>query len=84
MPEVETVRRQLEPELVGKRITSASVLDERLTRPEPPQSLDEHEARPVLIRADPLESAVSGVIEAKAASRECCLRCQSRPGKTRS
>src|SRR5919201_585732 len=40
LPEVETVRRQLEPELVGKRITSAEVLDERLTRPEPPGSLE--------------------------------------------
>jgi formamidopyrimidine-DNA glycosylase len=40
LPEVETVRRQLEPELVGKRIVSASVLDERLTRPEPPKSLE--------------------------------------------
>jgi formamidopyrimidine-DNA glycosylase len=40
LPEVETVRRQLEPELVGKRIVSASVLDERLTRPEPPRSLE--------------------------------------------
>jgi len=40
LPEVETVRRQLEPELVGKRIESASVLDERLTRPEPPLSLE--------------------------------------------
>src|SRR6187397_1255270 len=40
LPEVETVRRQLEPELVGKRITSASVLDERLTRPEPPRALE--------------------------------------------
>src|SRR4051795_1531775 len=40
LPEVETVRRQLEPELVGKRITSASVLDERLTRPEQPQALE--------------------------------------------
>src|SRR5882757_3483326 len=40
LPEVETVRRQLEPELVGKRIESASVLDERLTRPEPPESLE--------------------------------------------
>jgi formamidopyrimidine-DNA glycosylase len=40
LPEVETVRRQLEPELVGKRIESASVLDERLTRPEPPQALE--------------------------------------------
>jgi formamidopyrimidine-DNA glycosylase len=40
LPEVETVRRQLEPELVGKRIESASVLDERLTRPEPPHSVE--------------------------------------------
>src|SRR5262245_12947948 len=39
LPEVETVRRQLEPELVGKRITSAEVLDERLTRPEPPETV---------------------------------------------
>src|SRR3954451_15708834 len=40
LPEVETVRRQLEPELVGKRIESASVLDERLTRPESPTALE--------------------------------------------
>src|SRR5439155_9380083 len=40
LPEVETVRRQLEPELVGKRIEAASVLDERLTRPEPPRSVE--------------------------------------------
>jgi formamidopyrimidine-DNA glycosylase len=40
LPEVETVRRQLEPELVGKRIESAAVLDERLTRPEPPQAVE--------------------------------------------
>jgi len=40
LPEVETVRRQLEPELVGRRIESASVLDERLTRPEPPAALE--------------------------------------------
>src|SRR5215210_1113868 len=40
LPEVETVRRQLEPELVGKRIDAASVLDERLTRPEPPRALE--------------------------------------------
>src|SRR3954465_2006658 len=39
LPEVETVRRQLEPELVGRRITSAEVLDERLTRPEPPDAV---------------------------------------------
>jgi len=40
LPEVETVRRQLEPELVGKRIESAAVLDARLTRPEPPGSVE--------------------------------------------
>ncbi len=39
LPEVETVRRQLEPELVGRRIERAEVLDERLTRPEPPDSV---------------------------------------------
>jgi formamidopyrimidine-DNA glycosylase len=41
LPEVETVRRQLEPELVGKRIESATVLDERLTRPEPPDAVEQ-------------------------------------------
>ncbi|HMA26974.1 MAG TPA: bifunctional DNA-formamidopyrimidine glycosylase/DNA-(apurinic or apyrimidinic site) lyase [Solirubrobacterales bacterium] len=40
LPEVETVRRQLEPELVGRRIEGASVLDERLTRPESPRSVE--------------------------------------------
>jgi formamidopyrimidine-DNA glycosylase len=40
LPEVETVRRQLEPELAGKRIVGATVLDERLTRPEPPRALE--------------------------------------------
>ena len=40
LPEVETVRRQLEPELVGRRIERAAVLDERLTRPEPPRSVE--------------------------------------------
>jgi formamidopyrimidine-DNA glycosylase len=40
LPEVETVRRQLEPELVGKRIMTAEVLDERLTRPEPPDAVE--------------------------------------------
>jgi formamidopyrimidine-DNA glycosylase len=40
LPEVETVRRQLEPELAGERIVSASILDERLTRPEPPSSVE--------------------------------------------
>ena len=36
LPEVETVRRQLEPEVVGRRIERAEVLDARWTRPEPP------------------------------------------------
>jgi formamidopyrimidine-DNA glycosylase len=40
LPEVETIRRQLEPELVGRRIERATVLDERLTRPEPPKSVE--------------------------------------------
>ena len=40
LPEVETVRRQLEPELVGRRISSAEILDERLTRPEAPVSVE--------------------------------------------
>jgi formamidopyrimidine-DNA glycosylase len=40
LPEVETVRRQLEPELVGRRIEGASVLDERLTRPETARSVE--------------------------------------------
>jgi formamidopyrimidine-DNA glycosylase len=33
LPEVETIRRQLEPEVTGRTITGAEVLDERWTRP---------------------------------------------------
>jgi formamidopyrimidine-DNA glycosylase len=40
LPEVETIRRQLEPELVGRRIERAEVLDERWTRPEPPAGVE--------------------------------------------
>ncbi len=40
LPEVETVRRQLEPELVGKRMERVSIVDDRLTRPEPPRSVE--------------------------------------------
>jgi formamidopyrimidine-DNA glycosylase len=40
LPEVETVRRQLEPEVVGRRIDRAQVLDERWTRPEPPATVE--------------------------------------------
>jgi formamidopyrimidine-DNA glycosylase len=39
LPEVETIRRQLAPEVTGRRITSAEVLDERLTRPVDPGSV---------------------------------------------
>jgi formamidopyrimidine-DNA glycosylase len=39
LPEVETIRRQLAPEVTGRTIVGAEVLDERLTRPAPPQSL---------------------------------------------
>jgi formamidopyrimidine-DNA glycosylase len=41
LPEVETVRRQLEPEIVGRAITGAEVLDERWTRPELPRRIEE-------------------------------------------
>lgn len=41
LPEVETIRRQLEPEVVGRRIVAAEVFDERWTRPDPPAGLEE-------------------------------------------
>ena len=41
LPEVETVRRQLEPEVVGRTIAEAEVLDERWTRPELPRRVEE-------------------------------------------
>jgi formamidopyrimidine-DNA glycosylase len=40
LPEVETIRRQLEPEITGRRILAATVLDERWTRPEPPRGVE--------------------------------------------
>src|SRR5919204_4621408 len=40
LPEVETIRRQLEPEIAGRRIVAAEVLDERWTRPEPPRDVE--------------------------------------------
>src|SRR5215207_2534518 len=40
LPEVETVRRQLEPEVVGRTIVRAEVLDERWTRPDPPRATE--------------------------------------------
>lgn len=36
LPEVETVRRRLEPLLVGRRLDQVEILDPRLTRPEDP------------------------------------------------
>ena len=41
LPEVETVRRQLEPEIVSRTIAGAEVLDERWTRPELPSRVEE-------------------------------------------
>lgn len=40
LPEVETVARQLEPELEGHRIESLEVLDARWSRPVPPAELE--------------------------------------------
>jgi formamidopyrimidine-DNA glycosylase len=40
LPEVETIRRQIEPELAGRRIESMEVFDERLTRPVPPRKVE--------------------------------------------
>jgi formamidopyrimidine-DNA glycosylase len=39
LPEVETVARQLEPELEGHRVDSLEVLDERWSRPMPAAEL---------------------------------------------
>lgn len=39
LPEVETVIRQLDPEVAGRRITSLEVLDPRWSRPAPPAEL---------------------------------------------
>ena len=36
LPEVETVRAQLEPKLVGRRVERVEILDSRLTRPDDP------------------------------------------------
>jgi formamidopyrimidine-DNA glycosylase len=40
LPEVETIRRQLEPEVVGRRIRRLNVLDERWTRPRDPAGVE--------------------------------------------
>lgn len=40
LPEVETIRRQLEPQLRGRRIQRLEVLDERWTRPVDPAKVE--------------------------------------------
>jgi formamidopyrimidine-DNA glycosylase len=40
LPEVETIRRQLAPQLEGRTITSVEILDPRWTRPEPVASVE--------------------------------------------
>ena len=41
LPEVETIRRQLEPEITGARIADVAVFDERWTRPVPPREVED-------------------------------------------
>jgi formamidopyrimidine-DNA glycosylase len=40
LPEVETIRRQLEPELLGRRIEALEVYDELFSRPHRPEDLE--------------------------------------------
>lgn len=40
LPEVETIRGQLEPELIGRRVERLEVLDERWTRPVDPRQVE--------------------------------------------
>jgi formamidopyrimidine-DNA glycosylase len=40
LPEVETIRLQLEPALAGRRLHRVRILDARLTRPEPPEAVE--------------------------------------------
>lgn len=40
LPEVETIRRQLEPEVLGRTIKSIEVLDERWARPQDPREVE--------------------------------------------
>jgi formamidopyrimidine-DNA glycosylase len=39
LPEVETIRASLAPELTGRRLDRVAILDPRLTRPEPPEAV---------------------------------------------
>ena len=40
LPEVETIRRQLAPQLEGRTIVSAEILDPRWTRPMTPEPVE--------------------------------------------
>ncbi len=40
LPEVETIRRQLDPELRGRSIVGAEILDDRWSRPVPPAEIE--------------------------------------------
>jgi formamidopyrimidine-DNA glycosylase len=40
LPEVETIRRQLAPQVEGQRLVSAEILDPRWTMPEPPRAVE--------------------------------------------
>ena len=59
LPEVETIRRQLAPEVTGRRIDAAEIFDERLTRPHPPSPL-------------PAASRDAGSNRSAAAASTCC------------
>jgi formamidopyrimidine-DNA glycosylase len=52
LPEVETIRRQLEPEVAGRAIVEAEVLDQRWTRPDPPRALEQAVAGRVIEAVD--------------------------------
>jgi len=52
LPEVETIRRHLAPDVEGRRIVDVEVFDERWTRPEPPRVLEEAVAGRTIRSAD--------------------------------
>jgi formamidopyrimidine-DNA glycosylase len=41
LPEVETIRRQLAPQIEGRTITAVEILDPRWTRPDPPEPVEQ-------------------------------------------
>ena len=51
LPEVETIRRQLEPALTGRRIESVRVLDPRWCEPAPPEAIEDALRRRVIEEA---------------------------------